>query len=142
MFLFLSALFYLALFFVHTYFLLTYSPLVFLGLVYLLPVLFNAGVLGLQRSKNWSFLSFVLLPTFAAMSYVAFAYQADATGLWEQFISLQSITDGDMTVEIAPSLLDAGQLIFMMLVYYGGALAQYGWETYKEHSKKKEVGYA
>lgn len=71
------------------------------------------------------FIVTLVLPVLSSIFYLLFAYITDNTGTWDKFIELNTISDGNVTVEISQSLLDINQITFMLLVYWGTMIIQY-----------------
>ena len=140
-FIFIAAVVYLALAFFLSTNLLILSVPVFLGLVYLLPPAFNL-LLQKVSAKNKKLLFSLILPSLASIFYLGFAHLVMSSGLWEQFVQLNTRADSQMSIEITQNLLDSTQFIFVGLVYYGSSLGYYLLEKRKGTATNKGVQHA
>ena len=121
---------------------LTFSPLIFLLVVYVLPIGLNAVVAGFQKNKLFKQLAFVLTPTLSTLFYIMFAYAVSQNGDWIRYMELQTITDGNVSIELATSLFDLGQIAFMLLVYYGSSTLHFYMQQKQILSEQKGVSHA
>lgn len=140
LFLILSVLVYIGLLFVNLKLFLSMSIPLFLLLVYGLPIVFNAILAWLQSTEKLRIVATLVLPSLAVIFYLGLAHFTQEMGLWTEFISRHTLSDGGLTVEIANSLFDPAQLIFMGLTYYGGAILTYF--VMKKSTENKGVSYA
>ena len=121
---------------------LTFSPLIFLLVVYVLPIGLNAVVVGFQKNKLFKQLAFMLTPTLSTLFYITFAYAVSQNGDWIRYMELQTITDGNVSIELATSLFDLGQIAFMLLVYYGSSTLHFYMQQKQILSEQKGVSHA
>lgn len=125
MFLLLSIISYILLLVLSLKMFLLFTPPVFLLVIYILPVAINVLVTYFQSNQKFKQIVTLVLPALSSVFYLLFAYITENTGTWNKFIELNTISDGNVTVEISKSLLDINQITFMLLVYWGTMIIQY-----------------
>lgn len=103
---------------VSSQFLLSLSAPIFLILVYLLPILLNMIGIKYQKNKNLRLICTGIFPLFSMLYYLLFAYLTASSGTWSAFIQMNSVSDSQMTVDIAENLMSGSQLLFAGLVYF------------------------
>ena len=67
----------------------------------------------------------MLLPTMATVSYLIFAYITSISGAWAEFVKMNTLTDGTMSIDIAENLFSSSQILFVVFVNYVSSAAYY-----------------
>lgn len=105
--------------------LLSLSLPLFMVVVYVVPVILNLIVTKYQQTDRAKLTSTLILPVFATLFFISFAYLSLGSGYWMDYVHMNSITDSEMSVEISANLLDISQIVFAVLVYFGSSIAFY-----------------
>ncbi|MFV8044958.1 Msa family membrane protein [Streptococcus pluranimalium] len=142
LFIFFNLLFYLLLIAISTSFLNSFTVPVFLGLLYFLPVCINILFTKIQKNKTYKLISSLLFPTFSLLSYFLFAYITSKSGAWLEFINMNTLSNGDISVDIAKNLFSSSQVSFVVLVYYASSIAYYLFTNTAKKKENKGVKYA
>lgn len=126
---------------VSSMFLNSLSVPMFLTLLYIVPVCINLVLIKLQKSEKYKRIYSLLLPTLAMGAYVLFAYLTSNSGVWGEFVQLNTLANDDISVDIAEDLLSTTQILFAALVYYASSITLH--LLSKSNKKaKKGVTYA
>lgn len=121
----LATLLYAALTAVSTTFLTSLSVPVFLGILYVVPVGINLLLTYMQKTDKSKLLSTLVLPTLSIGFYLLFARLTTDSGVWSEFVQMNTLEEADMSVDIAENLFSVGQLVFVTLTYYASSAGMY-----------------
>ncbi|WP_205401978.1 Msa family membrane protein [Streptococcus lutetiensis] len=127
---------YVGLTFTSYHLLLSLSVPIFLLCLYALPLLINF-VLYKYQKDNLKTVTAILLPTFSMLYYVAFSSFVLLTGVWAEFVQLNTLVNGDMSVEISTNLFESSQLLFAGVLFYGFSIA---YHLFTKRSLTKQIG--
>ena len=142
LFIFLVALVYLVLTAFSTSFLLSLSvPVFFIGL-YILPIIVNLLFTKLQKNQKYKLVNTFLFPTMSLVFYMLFSYITSNSGIWSEFVNMNTLSDGDITVEIAENLFSSSQVAFVVIIYYASSVAYYILSKVTKKQGMKGVKYA
>lgn len=133
---FLVLLFYLLSITISANLLTTLTVPVFFGVLYVLPIAINILFIKLQKNNIYKMIYSLVLPTLALVSYFLFAYITSKSGAWLEFINMNTISNGDISIDIAKNLFSSSQISFVVLIYYASSVAYY---LFTKASKKKEM---
>lgn len=120
----LSIITYSAITIVNSYLSLQLSIPLFLLTFYVLPLSVNFVIYKIQK-VNWKSLTAIVLPTFSLVSYLAFAYITSSNGSWLKFVQINTMSDNNMSLEIATDLFATSQVLFVAVLFYGVSLAHH-----------------
>lgn len=106
------------------YWLMYLTPSLLLILLYLIPVGLNLVFYKYQNSK-YRRVSLLLFPSLSLLSYMLFTYVSNLIGIWDKFVRLHTVSNGNVSVEVAQNLLSVSQVVFVLVLFYGTLLAYY-----------------
>lgn len=106
------------------YWLLHLTPPLLLMLLYVLPVGMNL-VFYKYQNRKYSRMSLLLFPSLSLLCYILFAYVSNMTGVWREFVGLHTISNENVSVEVAQNLLSVSQILFILVLFYGTLFAYY-----------------
>ncbi len=118
-----AAIIYTVLALVGSQFLLALSAPAFALLVYILPLVLNFLVTKKQQTDRLKLVASIVSPTLSLLYYVGFIYLSLSSGAWPKFVEANNIANSSISLEITTTPLDASQLIFVALVFFGVSLA-------------------
>ncbi len=139
---FLSTLIYTILVSVSSSFLTSLPVPVFLGILYVLPIIVNLLFIKLQKNDTSKLIYSMLLPTMATVSYLIFAYITSISGAWAEFVKMNTLTDGTMSIDIAENLFSSSQILFVVFVNYVSSAAYYLLTKVAQKKEMKGIKYA
>lgn len=138
----LATLIYAALTAVSTTFLTSLSVPVFLGILYVVPVGINLLLTYMQKTDKSKLLSTLVLPTLSIGFYLLFARLTTDSGVWSEFVQMNTLEEADMSVDIAENLFSVGQLVFASLTYYVSSAGMYVLTKATKKQEMKGIKYA
>lgn len=142
LYIFLVTLIYTILVSVSSSFLISLPVPVFLGVLYVLPIIVNLLFIKLQKNDRSKLTYSMLLPTLATVSYLIFAYITSISGAWTEFVNINTLTDGSMSIDIAENLFSSSQVLFVVFVQYASSAAYYLLTKVAQKKDMKGIKYA
>lgn len=121
----LIALFYLALVIFGSLFIGQMSAPVFALLVYMTPLLLTIILIKQEKQKASAQRLAVIAPSLATLSYVGLSYLSLSSGAWSTFVAANAVANSNVTLNIASNPLSFSQILFVIIVFFGSALATY-----------------
>lgn len=119
-----AAMIYAVLAFAGSQFLLALSAPAFALLVYIFPLILNFLVTKMQKNDTQKLIASLVSPTRGAI-LCWFCFLSLSSGAWSKFVEANNVANSSIILEITTTPLDASQLIFVSLVFFGISLATY-----------------
>ena len=120
-----AAMIYAVLAFAGSQFLLALSAPAFALLVYIFPLILNFLVTKMQKNDTQKLIASLVSPILTVLFYVGFVSLSLSSGAWSKFVEANNVANSSIILEITTTPLDASQLIFFSLVFFGISLATY-----------------
>lgn len=119
-----TGLFYVAISIANSFLLSYLSAPLLLLILYALPLVINFIIYKFQKRER-KLLTALVNPTFSVVSYLLFAYITSSSGAWLEFAQKNTVSNSDMSLEIATNLLSVSQILFVVVLFYSLSIMHY-----------------